>query len=435
MFDSGVRNNFPGGTIALGRVAVQTPLGASASGNNAGAFQLYNLAVEAWQHMANHGDQLPKVLIEWPAASSAYILAVWPTVARFYIEDFDNAGRPVPFVEGVPFHEYGHHIMAYLYSVAHPIPNYNNGICGAGHCAWGPELGVVSWTEGWPDFFAATAIDVFNHDVDPVTRQDTETVNTCPSGSTPTAGTPSVRPRYSYENHFDCGFSGMEASIEGFIAAILWDIGESTGANDDQHNNGAGRRDQLNGTFDLIWKAMKNYDPFPQDPFRNHPASIFEFWDAIKATQPSFINAVSEIFAEHHLITPQPDLSVTALSNPPASARAGSVFTATSSVSNVGAETAFSGSVLQYYLAGVSSVGRTKLTSQRSVAGNFAAGATLQFTDTMVIPFTLAEGSYRLQACADDTRFVPEVNETNNCRSSILVLVVGDPDLGDNKPV
>src|SRR5262249_50594951 len=59
---------------------------------------------------------------------------------------------------------------------------------------------------------------------------------------------------------------------------------------------------------------------------------------------------------------------------------------------------------------------------------------------TLVIPTSMALGTYYLIACADDTGLVAESNEGDNCRAAARLVQVGRPDLvvsaiGDAPPV
>ena len=184
-------------------------------------------------------------------------------------------------------HLYGHHILHEM--AESPAPDFDNGICDTpspSSCVWSPENAEVAWTEGWPDFFAGRVLEAFGR-----------------PGSTP------------FENHVDSGFSGQEDRIPGFVTAILHDLADVT--NDDQHNDGAGRRDDTFFTFRMLWGLLKNYDP-SSSLTHDHPTTIHEFWSGLRVFQHDRINQVSEIYREHHIVKPQPDLIVSTLSNPPA---------------------------------------------------------------------------------------------------------------------
>ena len=115
----------------------------------------------------------------------------------------------------------------------------------------------------------------------------------------------------------------------------------------------------------------------------------------------------------------RPDLVVTLLSDPPATAARGTGFQITDTVANQGG-VASAASTTRYYLSLDKVKGSDKLlTGSRAVpviaAGSSYAGPALSVT----IPSTTPIGTYYLLACAEDTASIVELNETNNCRVSI----------------
>jgi subtilase family serine protease len=123
------------------------------------------------------------------------------------------------------------------------------------------------------------------------------------------------------------------------------------------------------------------------------------------------------------------DLVTEAVSAPPAIAMPGSKFTVTTGVHNPSAVTV-AASTSRFYLSYnvVRDAGDVLLTGSLSVAGP-AAGATSTGAKSVTIPAAVAEGTYWLLACADDTAAVRETNEANNCTASAATMVVGRPDL------
>ena len=114
----------------------------------------------------------------------------------------------------------------------------------------------------------------------------------------------------------------------------------------------------------------------------------------------------------------RPDLLETVVSDPPASATAGSSFSVNDTVQNSGAVSA-AASTTRYYLSLDTTKGSDRLlTGTRSVpslgAGVSSPGAPV----TVTIPTSTPTGSYFLLACADDLAVVTETNETNNCKAS-----------------
>src|SRR5205814_1909718 len=118
--------------------------------------------------------------------------------------------------------------------------------------------------------------------------------------------------------------------------------------------------------------------------------------------------------------TPTPvDLTITAVSNPPAAAFTGDVFTATDTTANVGSADA-PVTRTRYYLSvdTAKNAGDVLLSGARAVPA-LAAGAADTATVTVTIPTGTPTGTYFLLACADDLGVVPETNEANNCRASV----------------
>ena len=126
-----------------------------------------------------------------------------------------------------------------------------------------------------------------------------------------------------------------------------------------------------------------------------------------------------------------PDLIETGVSNPPATAVVGTVFSVTDTVQNVGAVTA-GGSITRYYLSldSVKNAGDVLLTGTRGVA-TLSGGATSTGTVNVVIPSGTPSGTYVLLACADDLSAVAESNEANNCVASTSTVQVGAPPAPD----
>ena len=122
-----------------------------------------------------------------------------------------------------------------------------------------------------------------------------------------------------------------------------------------------------------------------------------------------------------------PNLVVTSLTNPPATATPGTVFTVTDTVKNQSRIPAAL-SRTQYYLSLDDSKGSgDKLLGGRVVP---ALGDNGIFTGSLqlLIPTNTPLATYFLLACADDTELVAETDEAN-CRASTTTVQVGRPDL------
>lgn len=124
----------------------------------------------------------------------------------------------------------------------------------------------------------------------------------------------------------------------------------------------------------------------------------------------------------------RPDLVLTALGNPPATAGIGTAIAVSDTVKNQSVFPA-GASRVQYYLSldQVKDTSDKLLTGGRSV-GALAAGLTSAGGVSVTVPTNTTAGTYYLIGCADDARVVIESNETNNCRASGQI-EVGRPDL------
>jgi subtilase family serine protease len=120
-----------------------------------------------------------------------------------------------------------------------------------------------------------------------------------------------------------------------------------------------------------------------------------------------------------------PDLTVTALGDPPAALPRGDRMTVPVTVANEGAAPS-PGARVRYYFSvdGTKSAGDTLLSATWPV-GILAPGATASLTMTLTAPTAIPLGTYHLIACADDLGVVVELVETNNCRSSTGRVVIG----------
>jgi Tol biopolymer transport system component len=118
------------------------------------------------------------------------------------------------------------------------------------------------------------------------------------------------------------------------------------------------------------------------------------------------------------------DLVVSAVSDPPTTARRGSRFTVTETVTNQGTAGA-SSSQTRFYFA--RDPRRETWTTQSSqlltgarIVPALAAGASFTAPTplTLTIPTSTLPGTYFLVACADEQRRVVELSEINNCKAS-----------------
>ena len=123
-----------------------------------------------------------------------------------------------------------------------------------------------------------------------------------------------------------------------------------------------------------------------------------------------------------------PDLVVTAVSNPPATASTGSTFSVTDTVANAGAVTA-AASTTRYYLSTTTSKSGARLQNGKRAVPSLASNASSSGPATVTVSAGTMPGSYFLLACADDTVDVSEMIENNNCKDSATIVTVSGPDL------
>jgi subtilase family serine protease len=127
------------------------------------------------------------------------------------------------------------------------------------------------------------------------------------------------------------------------------------------------------------------------------------------------------------LMVTGPDLAETAITNPPATQKAGTNFAVTDTTKNQGTGSSGS-STTRYYLSAdtAKDASDTLLTNTRGIA-TLAPGATSTGSLLVTIPTATPPGAYFLLACADDTGVVAESDETNNCRASVTTIQVTAP--------
>jgi subtilase family serine protease len=128
----------------------------------------------------------------------------------------------------------------------------------------------------------------------------------------------------------------------------------------------------------------------------------------------------------------RPDLTIASVSEAPSTIAPGRTFSATAATAIAGSASSGSSTTRFYF-----SVDATRdasdvlLTGSISVAA-LAPGQTSSSSKTLTVPATMADGSYRLLACADDTGTTMELNEGNNCSASGASVSVGRPDLTES---
>ncbi len=121
-----------------------------------------------------------------------------------------------------------------------------------------------------------------------------------------------------------------------------------------------------------------------------------------------------------------PDLIVTAVSNPPASAVVGSRLSVTETVENRGTDPAEVTSKVGYWLKELGTATLLKLPQHREIPA-LAADASSTGTTIVRITSSIPPGTYQLRACTDVFGKVMESHEGNNCRLSAGTIEVTLP--------
>jgi len=379
-FETGTKWDRGAGTHSFGTITID---------ENRRAFAIHNLATRAQRYMASLGESMGKVTINFPYDGGAH-----------YNPFFDSLAIPNDraFGEvGTIFHEYAHHILAT--KAESPIPDYSeeHDDCPGTHCITMPETREVAWSEGFPNAYAVLMRHLYKDDdgYPATSKYDCETMM------------------------IDSEFVGREDEIEGVACAIIWDLVDSD--NDDQAPFGPGRRDRADFYFKDIWKVVKEYDP-SDNILHNHPTTLQEFWRGLRHFFPDQVNVISEVFMEHNVVRPQPDLIVSELGLPSGMIVRGGTFGVSSTVRNAGDERANNSFHVQFRL--VPTNGASTVVGERKVNGDLSAGANHTAAVTLSVPATLAVGDYRLRACVDSGSTVPERDEENNCLTRGTIFTV-----------
>src|SRR5579862_2237458 len=124
----------------------------------------------------------------------------------------------------------------------------------------------------------------------------------------------------------------------------------------------------------------------------------------------------------------EPDLTETAVSDPPATIVGGVKFSVTDTAQNIGTGAA-AASTTRYYLSATPSKSGARLLSGSRAVPALNPGATSSGTVTVTVFTGTPAGTYYLLACADDTSVVKELSTTNDCIASANTTTVSGADL------
>jgi hypothetical protein len=115
--------------------------------------------------------------------------------------------------------------------------------------------------------------------------------------------------------------------------------------------------------------------------------------------------------------TPKPDLVVSSITQPPATATPGTSFAATDRTRNRGKASA-GASTTRYFLSLDAKVGKGDMRLGEHSVPRLKPGKSSSRRATMKVPTFAHAGTYRVIACADRKSNVKESNERNNCASA-----------------
>lgn len=171
--------------------------------NQHAAVHAQTTLTRTWRWWMGYGYDTPFVRCNWPG----------PDTGSFYAGEIYLTGGD-GWNEDTISHEYGHHWVGTYASS--PMPVYCNGFCDnspidCGHCLWCPETETVAFTEGFPDWMGDVIPGSFGaaYGRDALSVYDMENLYTC-DGVTP----------------------DDPLRTEGFLAAVVRDIGDDTNDND-----------------------------------------------------------------------------------------------------------------------------------------------------------------------------------------------------------
>lgn len=411
-----------GSTLALGDISAANTTGcaffaphASVDDTHA-AWQLHTWLYDVFDWTRDNLVTPGPTSLIWPSTLNGvpFYNPLPPTIR--FTPGFEDSRRTV-------FHEYGHHV---LYSFAEsPLPNYSNDTCDetnplaflppfGGHCFWEQEQGEIHWTEGFPEFFSLVVEDQLDSPAEPrlYHAHDNETVV-------------SIETPYDAEGNPASPSGQSRKRIEGWTAAILWDLYDS---NDDNHDAATDRTDsgdRLDLSMQQIWAAVQT-DPDPLNIFHDHPTKIEEFQEVLNSLYPNLENRVNAIYAENGVGSNGTDLATRDLViDGPTSAYRGETVEAIDatlvnpdSVVGTGENSTTTFQIQYQFGNDWVEIG------SRSVPALGPGGVDLART-TLTIP-DVRPGTYHFRACADGVR---EIYETRSPDDTILSNCTDGPDI------
>lgn len=425
-FRSDARFDRPNGSqVDFGTISTTTGFGCTVGGDvddQNDAWDLHNLAVEAWQFMreftlVNPGRDVPPIKVKWPADRTAYDRP-----------DFFSPNGTISIGNIVPrerffMKQYGHHVLQQF--ADNPVGNFNNGLCDSdvdpfgvstGRCYYRAENGAINWTEGFPIFLSEVLTRFWGYE-----------------------GFGGYRIGPGPHPHPDTNFH----LVPEVTATILWNLvghatalSETVGMDVDGNNHdGNNSKDMVSVGFDAIWNAIMDFDPAPSDPAHNHPQTILEFWSAFAFLNPDLANRLSAVYDESHITGMlSANLEVTWVSGAPAVVAQGGTLTITDTTANTGYVSTGESSTTRFYLSTDTTITAADIQIGQRTVPSIAAGRADGGTTTVVIPASVPPGTYYIGACADAPGVIFESNESDNCMASGPTVRITEPVIAPSAP-
>ncbi|MDQ1521344.1 MAG: hypothetical protein QOI55_2417, partial [Actinomycetota bacterium] len=191
--------------------------------------------------------------------------------------------------------------------------------------------------------------------------------------------------------------------------------------------------DAETGVLQMRVAADGVLDSEPWEPYAATKAITLPAGDGTKTVAVQYRNnalMASAIFTDTIVLDTRANLTVTSVSNPPASKTRGQTFSVIDTTSNSGRTATAVNTQTRYYLSADTTKGSTdrRLTGSRTV-GPLAVGANNTGAVTVTVPSNAVHGSFYVLACSDDTAAVGEFSESDNCKASATKITILVPDL------
>jgi hypothetical protein len=214
-----------------------------------------SIGTRAWRWSFVRGYDPPQTYLYIPCGDHAYYSSEIPAIC---------VGNPEFFWrEGVVSHEYGHHWAKTMSNYVFYDGIYCNQWCDpffpleCGHCDYSEENYYIAWTEGFPNWYAASVVEQYVSDYN----------------ETPF--------RFEELDDHEPGHTGLDPfKVEGCLSRLLYDIYDNNHDNDPEYPDG---QDLLSlGSWEVLEIANVDRPVTPQefndDFLARHPNLRYEYW-------------------------------------------------------------------------------------------------------------------------------------------------------------